>query len=97
AGTLTTSWLEEADCTVAATPPIVTWFPLGFGSKFVPVTVTRTPRCPATGLNPLIVGGRAVMTVKFVALVAVPPRVVTVIGPMALPGPGRPAALARPG
>lgn len=48
--------------------------------KFVPVIVTIKPRVPLLGENSEIVG--AGMTVKLVAPVAVPPGVVTVIGPV---------------
>jgi len=53
--------------------------------RFVPLSVMLAPiPAPAlVGVNVLIVGG--MMTVKFVALVAVPLGVVTVIGPLVVP------------
>ena len=53
--------------------------------KFVPLSVmlALTPAPALVGVNELIVGG--MMTVKFVALVAVPPGVVTLIGPVVVP------------
>jgi hypothetical protein len=51
--------------------------------KFVPVKVTTVPTGPATGVKPVKVGGG--MTVKCVALVAVPPGVLTTIGPVVAP------------
>jgi hypothetical protein len=86
AGTLTTSCVVEADCTGAATPPIVTWLLAGVGSKLVPVMVTYVPRRPATGVKLLVAGGgTGGGTVNAVALVAVPPRVVTAIRPVVAP------------
>ena len=52
--------------------------------KLVPVMVTDDPALPLVGEKPVIVGGGT--TVKFVLLVAVPPGVVTVIGPVVAPG-----------
>ena len=63
---------------VAAVPPMVTAVAL---VKLVPVIVTTAPAPPLLGVNEVMVG--AGMKVKFVALVAVPPGVVTVIGPVA--------------
>ena len=48
--------------------------------KFVPLIVTLVPTGPLVGVKLVIVG--AGMTVKLVALVAVPPGVVTVSGPV---------------
>jgi hypothetical protein len=55
--------------------------------KFVPLMVTLVPAAPLVGENELIVGagGGAPVTVKLVGLVAVPPGVVTVIGPLVAP------------
>jgi hypothetical protein len=56
--------------------------------KFVPVIVTEVPTGPKVGVNEVIVGAPAVVTVKLVELVAVPPGVVTAIFPVvAPPGP----------
>ena len=49
----------------------------------VPVIVTEAPIPPLVGLKPVIVGTG--MTVKFVPLGAVPPPVVTAIGPVLAP------------
>ena len=47
--------------------------------KFVPVIVTAAPTRPLVGVKLVIVGGTS--TVKLLALVAVPPAVVTLSGP----------------
>ena len=52
--------------------------------KFVPVIVTLVPAGPLVGVKLVIVGGLAV-TVKVLALVAVPPAVVTLTGPVVAP------------
>ena len=52
--------------------------------KFVPLIVTLVPAGPVAGVKVVIVGALAV-TVKLVALVAVPPDVVTLSGPLAAP------------
>src|SRR5215470_3689758 len=46
--------------------------------KFTPVTTTLAPTAPVAGVNFVIRGA----TVKLVALVAVPPGVATVMGPV---------------
>ena len=51
--------------------------------KFVPVIVTPVPAGPLAGVKLAIVG--AGITVKLVALVAVPPGVVTLNGPVVAP------------
>ena len=51
--------------------------------KFVPPTVTLVPTGPLAGVTLAIVG--AGMTVKLVTLVAVPPGVVTLSGPVVAP------------
>jgi len=51
--------------------------------KFVPLIVTLVPTAPLVGVKPVIVGGFT--TVKLVALVAVPPGVVTLRGPVVAP------------
>jgi hypothetical protein len=51
--------------------------------KFVPLIVTLAPASPLVGEKPVIVGGSR--TVKLVALVAVPPAVVTLSGPVVAP------------
>jgi hypothetical protein len=50
--------------------------------RSVPVIVTEVPTGPEAGVNEVIVGAATTVTVKSVALVAVPPAVVTVIGPV---------------
>jgi hypothetical protein len=52
--------------------------------KFVPLMVTLVPVGPLAGVKLAIVGGLAV-TVKLLALVAVPPGVVTLSGPVVDP------------
>ena len=51
--------------------------------KLVPAIVTLVPTGPLPGVKPVIVG--ACSTVKFVALVATPPGVVTLSGPVVAP------------
>jgi hypothetical protein len=51
--------------------------------KFVPLIVTLVPASPLVGVKLVIVGGLS--TVKFVALVAVPPGVMTLSGPVVAP------------
>ena len=51
--------------------------------KFEPLIVTLVPTGPLAGVKLVIVG--AAMTAKFVALVAVPPAVVTLSGPVVAP------------
>ena len=65
---------------VADTPPNVTEVaPV----RFVPVMTTLVPTGPLVGLKLVIVGEPT--TVKLLALVAVPPGVVTAIGPVVAP------------
>ena len=52
--------------------------------KFVPLIVTLAPSGPLVGVTLVIVGALAV-TVKLLALVAVPPGVVTLTGPVVAP------------
>ena len=51
--------------------------------KFVPLIVTLVPTGPLVGVKVVIVGGNS--TVKLLALVAVPPGVVTPSGPVVAP------------
>jgi hypothetical protein len=57
--------------------------------RFEPLIVTAVPGDPLAGENELIVGGVIVgvgtVTVKLAELVAVPPGVVTLIGPLVAP------------
>ena len=48
--------------------------------KLVPLIVTLVPTGPLVGVKPVIVGG--LITVKLLALVAVPPGVLTLIVPV---------------
>ena len=52
--------------------------------KFVPLIVTLVPTAPLVGVKLVIVGALAV-TLNTLALVAVPPGVVTAIGPLVAP------------
>ena len=52
--------------------------------KFVPLIVTLVPAGPLVGVKLVIVGALAV-TVKLLALVALPPGVVTLSGPVVAP------------
>ena len=51
--------------------------------KLVPLMVTLVPTGPLVGVKSVIVGG--LITVKLLALVAVPPGVVTLIVPVVAP------------
>lgn len=51
--------------------------------KLVPLITTELPTAPLDGLKPVIVGSG--ITVKSVPLVAVPPGVLTTIGPVVAP------------
>jgi hypothetical protein len=51
--------------------------------KLLPLIVTLAPMAPLVGVTLVIVG--AGITVKLVALVAVPPGVVTLTGPVVAP------------
>ena len=51
--------------------------------KFVPVTVITVPAGPLVGAKLVMVGGNS--TVKLLALVAVPPGVVTLSAPVVAP------------
>ena len=75
-------------CVMLLTINVVAVFPLNLALvtpvKFVPRIVTDVPTGPLVGVNEVIVGTPGV-AVKFVALVAVPPGVVTAIGPVVAP------------
>jgi hypothetical protein len=81
AGTVAVSDVSETTVNCALVPPNVT---LVVPVKPVPVIVTFVPTGPFVGLNEVIVGGGSV-TVKEVALVAVPPGAVTAIVPVPAP------------
>ena len=79
AGTVVEIWVAESTVKVALAPANATAVtPV----KFVPVIVTGVPAAPAVGLKLVIVGAGIEVTVKLEALVAVPPGVVTLIGPV---------------
>jgi hypothetical protein len=78
----TAAWIVVAEFTVkpALTPLNVTAVaPM----KLAPLTVTLVPTGPLAGVKLVIVGG--LITVKLPALVAVPPGVVTAMGPVVAP------------
>ena len=84
AGTVAVIDVPEATVNVALVPANVTFV---VPVKFVPVIVTFVPTGPLVGVNDEMVGagGVTVVTVKAFALVAVPPGVVTLIGPLVAP------------
>jgi hypothetical protein len=82
-GTVTTSWVDVAEFTVAATPLKVTALLAGVVLKLVPVIVTDVPAAPLVGVKPVIVGGG--MTVKLLPLVTLLPLTMTVIAPVVAP------------
>ena len=78
----TVAWIAVAELTVKlALVPLnrTAVAPL----KFVPLIVTLVPAGPLTGAKPVIVGGLS--TVKLPELLAEPPGVVTLIGPLEAP------------
>jgi hypothetical protein len=79
-GTVATILVSEMTLNCPLEPPN---FTVVAPVKFAPVIVTRVPAGPLTGEKPLIVGSAT--TVKAEALVAVPPGVATVIGPLVAP------------
>jgi hypothetical protein len=83
-GTVAVIRVDESTVYVALTPLNAR---LETFVKFVPAIVTAVPSAPAAGPNDVIVGlaGATELTVKSVALCAVPEEVVTVIFPVAAP------------
>jgi len=83
-GTVAVSEVLETTVNVALVPPKVTFV---VPVKFAPVIVTFVPTGPLVGVKDEIVGagGGVTVTVKAFALVAVPPGVVTAIGPVVAP------------
>jgi hypothetical protein len=63
----------------------ITWSLATSGSKLVPVIVTALPTVPTAGEKPVIVGALDAPTVNGSLLVADPPGVVTLIGPVLAP------------
>ncbi len=76
-------------CVFELTVNVVAVVPLNFTAvapvKPVPVITTEVPTGPLVGLNDVIVGIGDAVTSKLVALVAVPPGVVTAMGPSVAP------------
>ena len=73
---------EPTENVVALVPLNVTFVA---AVKWLPVIVTTVPTAPLVGLKDEIVGAGGVVTVKLVELDAVPPPVVTAIGPVVAP------------
>ena len=83
AGTVAVIWVAEFTVNVALTPlnlteVVVKPVPL----KFVPVMTTDVPTGPEVGVNEVMVGAGAAVTVKFEELVAVPLGLDTRIRPL---------------
>src|SRR5438874_1007336 len=80
-GTVVVIWVSAVTLHLAAAPleKVTVVVPL----KLLPLMVTEVPTGPLVGLKELIVGGG--VTVKLLALVAVPAGVVTRIGPEVAP------------
>ncbi len=78
----TVAWIAVAELTVK-----LALVPLNCTAvapvKFVPLIVTLVPAGPLPGVKLVIVGGLS--TVKLLALLALPPGVVTLIGPLEAP------------
>ena len=82
AGTVASIAAAEVTVKLALTPLNVTAVaPV----KFVPLIVTLVPTGPLVGVKLVIVGGALATTVKLFVLVAVPPGVVTLNGPVVAP------------
>ena len=81
AGTVAVSWVAEFTVNVGATVPlnVTRVAPV----RSVPVMTTTVPTGPVTGVKLVMVGG--VPTVNGVAEVAMPPGVVTLMGPVVTP------------
>ena len=81
AGTVAVIWLSLSTENAAAVP-------LNFTAvapvRLLPVMVTLAPTCPLVGVNDVSVGA-GLATVKLALLVAVPPGVVRLIGPLEAP------------
>ena len=81
-GTVAVIFVAELTVNAAVTPwnrtvEVVKPLPL----KFVPVITTEVPIGPMVGVKEVIVGWGACVTLKFLALVAVPSAFRTLIGP----------------
>jgi hypothetical protein len=81
AGTAAFTCVADTEVGAAATPPKLTAVA---EAMFVPFTVTTVPTAPEAGVK-LDTVGAGTVTVKSDALVAVPPAVVTAIGPVVAP------------
>jgi hypothetical protein len=81
-GTVAVIWVFESTVKVASVLLNIT---ADAPRKPVPVTCTEVPTGPLVGSNEVIVGTGEAVTVKFVALVAVPSAFVTEIAPVVAP------------
>ena len=79
-GTIARTWVSESTVKKADVPLKATAV---VPMKWLPLMVTVVPTGPLLGLKKLIVGGG--ITVKLLALVAVPAVVLTLIGPVVAP------------
>src|SRR5205807_793103 len=78
----TVAWIAVAELTVKLAPVAPNCTAVA-PVKFVPLIVTLVPVGPLLGAKLVIVGG--LTTVKLLALLVVPPGVVTLIGPLEAP------------
>jgi hypothetical protein len=85
AGAVNEREVSLATVAAAATPLSFTVVAPAAVSNAVPVTVTKVFAAPDAGLNPVIVGAPATVTVNGCALVAVDAPTVTEIGPVVAP------------
>jgi len=78
-GTTAVIWIGASTVKLASAP--LNWTDVA-PERFAPVTTTEVPRPPPAGLNEVIAGE---VTLKWLALVKVPPGDVTAIGPVVAP------------
>jgi hypothetical protein len=78
----TVAWISAAEVTVKLAPTVLKVTEVA-PVKFVPLIVTLVPTDPLVGEKPVIVG--RLTTVNALELIAVPPAVVTLIGPVVTP------------
>jgi hypothetical protein len=81
-GTVAVIWVFESTVKLAV---VLLNFTAEAPRKPVPVTCTEVPTGPLVGSNEVIVGTGEAVTVKFIALVAVPSGFVTEIAPVVAP------------
>jgi len=83
----TTAVICWSETTLNVVATVALNFTLVAPVKFAPLMVTVVPTGPLVGLNPLTVGAAVggAVTVNAAELVAVPPEVVTEIGPLVAP------------